>query len=211
MHFMHVCTTATEPGLSFLSLAFAIVHVGRHYGVISCEGCKGFFKRSIRGHVNYVCRSNKHCVVNKAFRNRCQYCRMQKCLLVGMRSEAVQNERRLSTTMVPTTVSVAAAISSGSSPSPSLGTGQFSRLNLDSDPPPLLTSSHNDEAGVGAGGRGVGGEKATHNSSSASSSPLPPTSSTSPEAPLADSDVKPIPPQVCSIPLSPDRLTRVVL
>lgn len=67
---------------------------GRHYGVVSCEGCKGFFKRSIRGHVSYVCRSEQNCLVNKAYRNRCQYCRLQKCLTVGMRSEAVQNERR---------------------------------------------------------------------------------------------------------------------
>ncbi|CAH8473698.1 unnamed protein product [Heterobilharzia americana] len=67
---------------------------GRHYGVVSCEGCKGFFKRSIRGHVSYVCRSEQNCLVNKAYRNRCQYCRLQKCLAVGMRSEAVQNERR---------------------------------------------------------------------------------------------------------------------
>ncbi|CAL8107318.1 unnamed protein product [Calicophoron daubneyi] len=67
---------------------------GRHYGVVSCEGCKGFFKRSIRGHVSYVCRGDQNCLVNKAYRNRCQYCRLQKCLAVGMRSEAVQNERR---------------------------------------------------------------------------------------------------------------------
>lgn len=75
----------------------ACCFIGRHYGIISCEGCKGFFKRSIRGHVNYSCRSEMACVVNKAFRNRCQYCRLQKCLLVGMRSEAVQNERRSAT------------------------------------------------------------------------------------------------------------------
>ncbi|KAF8570832.1 hypothetical protein P879_04042 [Paragonimus westermani] len=67
---------------------------GRHYGVVSCEGCKGFFKRSIRGNVSYMCRSERNCLVNKAYRNRCQYCRLQKCLAVGMRSEAVQNERR---------------------------------------------------------------------------------------------------------------------
>ncbi|VDO55814.1 unnamed protein product [Schistosoma margrebowiei] len=76
-------------GCYFIYFVFSI---GRHYGVVSCEGCKGFFKRSIRGHVSYVCRSEQNCLVNKAYRNRCQYCRLQKCLAVGMRSEAVQNE-----------------------------------------------------------------------------------------------------------------------
>lgn len=83
-----------------LSYLFYIKFVlGRHYGVISCEGCKGFFKRSIRSHVNYNCRGDKDCLINKAYRNRCQYCRLQKCYKAGMRSEAVQNERRLSNSM----------------------------------------------------------------------------------------------------------------
>ncbi|XP_022110032.1 orphan steroid hormone receptor 2-like isoform X3 [Acanthaster planci] len=66
---------------------------GRHYGAISCEGCKGFFKRSIRKTLCYTCRGNKDCPINKHHRNRCQYCRLQKCLLVGMKSELVQCER----------------------------------------------------------------------------------------------------------------------
>ncbi|CAE1158620.1 Nuclear receptor subfamily 2 group F member 5,Orphan steroid hormone receptor 2,Nuclear receptor subfamily 2 group C member 1-B,Nuclear receptor subfamily 2 group C member 1-A,Nuclear receptor subfamily 2 group C member 2,COUP transcription factor 2,Nuclear receptor subfamily 2 group C member 1,Nuclear hormone receptor family member nhr-41,Nuclear hormone receptor HR78 [Acanthosepion pharaonis] len=60
---------------------------GRHYGAISCEGCKGFFKRSIRKQLGYACRGNKDCPVTKIHRNRCQFCRLQKCLAVGMRSE----------------------------------------------------------------------------------------------------------------------------
>lgn len=60
---------------------------GRHYGCTSCEGCKGFFKRSIRKQLGYACRGNKDCPVNKPHRNRCQYCRLQKCLAVGMRAE----------------------------------------------------------------------------------------------------------------------------
>ena len=60
---------------------------GRHYGAISCEGCKGFFKRSIRKQLGYQCRGTKDCEVTKYHRNRCQYCRLQKCLKMGMRSD----------------------------------------------------------------------------------------------------------------------------
>lgn len=67
---------------------------GRHYGAISCEGCKGFFKRSIRKQLGYACRGSKDCPVTKPHRNRCQYCRLQKCLAIGMRSESVQQERK---------------------------------------------------------------------------------------------------------------------
>ncbi|KAK6620154.1 hypothetical protein RUM43_011772 [Polyplax serrata] len=67
---------------------------GRHYGAISCEGCKGFFKRSIRKQLGYQCRGTKNCEVTKHHRNRCQYCRLQKCLEKGMRSDSVQHERK---------------------------------------------------------------------------------------------------------------------
>ena len=65
---------------------------GRHYGVVSCEGCKGFFKRSMRKDQGYKCRLNKDCDVNKNYRNRCQYCRLQKCLAMGMRSDSKDRE-----------------------------------------------------------------------------------------------------------------------
>ncbi|KAL7827542.1 hypothetical protein SRHO_G00332600 [Serrasalmus rhombeus] len=67
---------------------------GRHYGAVSCEGCKGFFKRSVRKSLTYSCRSNQDCVVNKHHRNRCQYCRLRKCLEMGMKMESVQSERK---------------------------------------------------------------------------------------------------------------------
>lgn len=66
---------------------------GRHYGARSCEGCKGFFKRSIRKNLSYSCRGNRECDITKAHRNRCQFCRLQKCFFVGMKQESVQCER----------------------------------------------------------------------------------------------------------------------
>uniref|UniRef100_A0A8C8FAY0 Retinoic acid receptor RXR n=1 Tax=Oncorhynchus tshawytscha TaxID=74940 RepID=A0A8C8FAY0_ONCTS len=67
---------------------------GKHYGVYSCEGCKGFFKRTVRKDLTYTCRDNKDCLIDKRQRNRCQYCRYQKCLACGMKREAVQEERQ---------------------------------------------------------------------------------------------------------------------
>ena len=67
---------------------------GKHYGVHSCEGCKGFFKRTVRKDLTYTCRDTRDCVIDKRQRNRCQYCRYQKCLTSGMKREAVQEERQ---------------------------------------------------------------------------------------------------------------------
>ncbi|XP_067865811.1 retinoic acid receptor RXR-beta-A isoform X5 [Heterodontus francisci] len=69
---------------------------GKHYGVYSCEGCKGFFKRTVRKDLTYTCRDSKDCYIDKRQRNRCQYCRYQKCLASGMKREAVQEERQRS-------------------------------------------------------------------------------------------------------------------
>lgn len=63
---------------------------GVHYGVITCEGCKGFFRRSQSSVVNYQCPRNKQCVVDRVNRNRCQYCRLQKCLKLGMSRDGKQ-------------------------------------------------------------------------------------------------------------------------
>ncbi|XP_075068803.1 nuclear receptor subfamily 4 group A member 3 [Mixophyes fleayi] len=64
----------------------------QHYGVRTCEGCKGFFKRTVQKHAKYVCLANKTCPVDKRRRNRCQYCRFQKCLSVGMVKEVVRTD-----------------------------------------------------------------------------------------------------------------------
>ncbi|KAA0723283.1 Nuclear receptor ROR-alpha [Triplophysa tibetana] len=63
---------------------------GIHYGVITCEGCKGFFRRSQQGTVSYSCPRQKSCLIDRTSRNRCQHCRLQKCLAVGMSRDAVK-------------------------------------------------------------------------------------------------------------------------
>ncbi|XP_055688224.1 hepatocyte nuclear factor 4-gamma isoform X2 [Lutzomyia longipalpis] len=66
---------------------------GKHYGAPSCDGCKGFFRRSVRKNHLYTCRFSRNCVVDKDKRNQCRYCRLRKCFKAGMKKEAVQNER----------------------------------------------------------------------------------------------------------------------
>lgn len=63
---------------------------GYHYGVSSCEGCKGFFRRSVQKNMAYQCHKDRNCEINKMTRNRCQYCRFQKCFTVGMSKEELR-------------------------------------------------------------------------------------------------------------------------
>jgi hypothetical protein len=88
---------------------------GKHYGILACNGCSGFFKRSVRRRliyrfVNefilifpnensesrvvflvrkcYRCQAGSgHCVIDKAHRNQCQACRLKKCLQMGMNKD----------------------------------------------------------------------------------------------------------------------------
>ncbi|XP_032444289.1 nuclear receptor subfamily 5, group A, member 5 [Xiphophorus hellerii] len=66
---------------------------GYHYGLLTCESCKGFFKRSVQNNKHYTCSEQQRCPMNLSQRKRCPFCRFQKCLAVGMRKEAVRADR----------------------------------------------------------------------------------------------------------------------
>ncbi|VDM21947.1 unnamed protein product [Wuchereria bancrofti] len=66
---------------------------GNHYSVPSCEGCKGFFRRTIQKKIEYICYKQGNCIIDQKNRNRCQSCRFKKCLQLGMRQESVRLDR----------------------------------------------------------------------------------------------------------------------
>ena len=47
----------------------------------------GFFRRSQSNSSNYSCQKESKCQIDRLNRNRCQYCRLQKCLALGMSKE----------------------------------------------------------------------------------------------------------------------------
>ncbi|XP_067094855.1 nuclear receptor subfamily 1 group D member 2-like isoform X2 [Osmerus mordax] len=78
-------------GMVLLCKVCGDVASGFHYGVHACEGCKGFFRRSIQQNIQYKkCLKLENCTIIRINRNRCQQCRFKKCLAVGMSRDAVR-------------------------------------------------------------------------------------------------------------------------
>ncbi|CAF3513933.1 unnamed protein product [Rotaria sp. Silwood1] len=62
---------------------------GYHFGVFTCEACKGFFRRySKKSTILEPCPIR--CCINKNNRNNCAACRFDKCKCVGMALEKIR-------------------------------------------------------------------------------------------------------------------------
>ncbi|XP_010614903.1 nuclear receptor subfamily 1 group I member 3 isoform X2 [Fukomys damarensis] len=68
---------------------------GYHFHALTCEGCKGFFRRTISKSTGLTCPFAGSCEISKARRRHCPACRLQKCLDAGMRKDMILSAEAL--------------------------------------------------------------------------------------------------------------------
>ncbi|XP_067940953.1 vitamin D3 receptor B-like [Watersipora subatra] len=121
---------------------------GLHYGVNTCEACKGFFRRSHHRGDNFQCVYNDDCLIQTNKRSNCPACRYKKCLAVGMsknaikigrythekRTQDIQEVRRISRNAHEGAVCIPSAIEPASNfgDSESISSGMLKPLLMDS-------------------------------------------------------------------------------
>ncbi|PVD28635.1 hypothetical protein C0Q70_11229 [Pomacea canaliculata] len=70
---------------------------GKHYGIYSCDGCSGFFKRSIHKSRVYTCKAQGElkgrCPIDKTHRNQCRACRLARCFQKQIMNTQGQEEK----------------------------------------------------------------------------------------------------------------------
>ncbi|CAK1548153.1 unnamed protein product [Leptosia nina] len=132
---------------------------GFHYGIFSCESCKGFFKRTVQNRKNYMCLRGGNCPVTVATRKKCPACRFDKCLSCGMKLEAIREDRTrggrstyqcsyslsgaastgsLLSAHAPATLRHASSLTCVNGPGSYSSRGETSNSRLTPDIPPLL-------------------------------------------------------------------------
>ncbi|XP_019650865.2 nuclear receptor subfamily 1 group I member 2 isoform X4 [Ailuropoda melanoleuca] len=60
---------------------------------MTCEGCKGFFRRAMKRNTRLRCPFRKGtCEITRKTRRQCQACRLRKCLESGMKKEMIMSD-----------------------------------------------------------------------------------------------------------------------
>ncbi|XP_067881141.1 vitamin D3 receptor-like [Heterodontus francisci] len=68
---------------------------GFHFNAMTCEGCKGFFRRSMKKKANFTCPFNGNCSITKDNRRHCQACRLKRCQDIGMMKEFILTDEEV--------------------------------------------------------------------------------------------------------------------
>ncbi|XP_025068054.1 vitamin D3 receptor [Alligator sinensis] len=88
MEIMAASTSLPDPGGEFDRNVPRICGVcgdkatGFHFNAMTCEGCKGFFRRSMKRKAMFTCPFNSDCKITKDNRRHCQACRLKRCLCI---------------------------------------------------------------------------------------------------------------------------------
>ncbi|NXI34226.1 VDR protein, partial [Galbula dea] len=68
---------------------------GFHFNAMTCEGCKGFFRRSMKRKAMFTCPFNGDCKITKDNRRHCQACRLRRCVDIGMMKEFILTDEEV--------------------------------------------------------------------------------------------------------------------
>ncbi|XP_061597160.1 nuclear receptor subfamily 1 group D member 2b [Cololabis saira] len=167
------CSITKLNGLVLLCKVCGDVASGFHYGVHACEGCKGFFRRSIQQNIQYKkCLKNETCPIMRINRNRCQQCRFKKCLLVGMSRDSVRFGR------IPKREKQRMLLEMQSAMNNMMNNEhlQNQSLSVGAAPPPGPAQPTSEEAGSGSGSASSPSSSPHSSQSDSSSDPRPGTS-----------------------------------
>ncbi|CAG2104660.1 unnamed protein product [Medioppia subpectinata] len=82
-------------GIKTICLICGDKAVGKNFGAVSCNSCKGFFRRNAAKSDGIKCDFNNNCTIDLMTRKYCRNCRLRKCLAVGMKENWILTESQL--------------------------------------------------------------------------------------------------------------------